>query len=244
MAMIDGYTKNGNFEEASLAFKKMVYEEVNADQHVFCSTLGACAGLKASSLGKSLHSFIVKLGFESEIFVGNAHRHVLESGRFGEDAVRIFEQMTYKGVKPNEITVVNILRGCSHNGLVEEGLEYFNSMGKVYGVAPRLEHYSCVIDLLPSENEVSEMGNNEIEPRVVDELNDGEEGKATMKSVSMVDTRGVNDWFSVNSDAVHCCGGGRQMRTMMHTCAASRAVPNPRVQSVKRDRIADPRVKT
>ncbi|KAF9615254.1 hypothetical protein IFM89_022551 [Coptis chinensis] len=26
MAMIDGYTKNGNFEEASLAFKKMVYE--------------------------------------------------------------------------------------------------------------------------------------------------------------------------------------------------------------------------
>ncbi|KAF9603391.1 hypothetical protein IFM89_035837 [Coptis chinensis] len=36
----------------------------------------------------------------------------------------------------------------SHNGLVEEGLEYFNSMGKVYGVAPRPEHYSCVIDLL------------------------------------------------------------------------------------------------
>ncbi|KAF9598750.1 hypothetical protein IFM89_031418 [Coptis chinensis] len=279
--MIDGYTKNGNFEEASLAFKKMVYEEVNVDHHVFCSTLGACAGLKASSLGKSLHSFIVKLGFELEIFVGNAltnmyskvgdlesasrvletnsecrnvvsctslidgyvekdqidkalsvflelkrqgiepneftfstlikacanqaaleqgaqlHAQVIKShlekdpfvssvlvdmygkcglidssvqvfdrvkdptgiawnslvGVFaqhglGRDAVRIFEQMTCKGVKPNEITFVNILRGCSHNGLVEEGLEYFNSMGKVYGVAPRPEHYSCVIDLL------------------------------------------------------------------------------------------------
>ncbi|KAF9593344.1 hypothetical protein IFM89_021748 [Coptis chinensis] len=31
------------------------------------------------------------------------------------------------------------------------------------------------------------------------------------KLVLMVDTRGVNDWYSVNLDADHCCGGGRQM---------------------------------
>ncbi|OVA06010.1 Pentatricopeptide repeat [Macleaya cordata] len=280
-AMIDGYTKNGNFNEALLAFKQMVDEGITIDQYVFCSTLGACAAMKNLALGKSLHSCIVKLGFVSDIFVGNALtdmyskagdmesasyvfgidsecRNVvsytslidgyvemeqiekalsvfvelkrqgiepneftfsslikacaghaaLEQGRalhaqvtktlfdkdpfvssilvdmygkcglfessiqvfdeirnptaiswnslvsvfaqhgLGEEAIRIFDKMICKGVKPNEITFVSLLIGCSHNGLIEEGLNFFYSMEKTYGVKPRAEHYSCVIDLL------------------------------------------------------------------------------------------------
>lgn len=32
-------------------------------------------------------------------------------------------------------------------GLVEEGREHFESMGKVYGIEPQLEHYGCMVDL-------------------------------------------------------------------------------------------------
>ncbi|KAF9615255.1 hypothetical protein IFM89_022552 [Coptis chinensis] len=166
--------------------------------------------------------------------------------------------MAYKGVKSYKITVVNILRGCSHNGLVEEGLEYFNSMGKVYGVAPRPEHYSCVIDLLASENEVSEMGNDEIEPRAVDDLNAGEEGKATMGR-AVPDSRVQifkRDRIRGPSCPNNVCGAGRavpghRVQSLKwdrirepscpnNVCGAGRAVPDPRVQSLKWDRIRGP----
>ncbi|KAI3954555.1 hypothetical protein MKX01_005390 [Papaver californicum] len=71
-SMIDGYTKNGNFDEAFCTFKSMVDEGIAIDQHVFCSTLGACAALENLKLGKSLHSCIVKGGFVSDVIVGNA----------------------------------------------------------------------------------------------------------------------------------------------------------------------------
>ncbi|KAF8397892.1 hypothetical protein HHK36_016817 [Tetracentron sinense] len=288
-AMIDGYAKNGNFEEALLAFKKMILEEMAIDQHVFCSTLSACGALKACKFGKSLHSCIVKLGFESDIYVGNAltdmyskagdmesascvfgidsecrnivsctslidgyvetdqienalstfielrrqgiepneftfsslikacaNQAALEQGTLlhgqvikihldkdpfvssilvdmygkcglldhsirvfdeikepnefawnslvgvfsqhglGKDAMKIFGRMILRGVKPNEITFVSLLTGFSHAGLVEEGLDYFYSMDKTYGVVPRQEHYSCVIDLLSRAGRLKE----------------------------------------------------------------------------------------
>jgi pentatricopeptide repeat protein len=66
----------------------------------------------------------------------------------GKEALQIFEQMQDKGIKPNDITFVAVLSACSHVGLVDEGCHYFNSMTKDHGIAPRLDHYACVVDLL------------------------------------------------------------------------------------------------
>ncbi|XP_008794967.2 pentatricopeptide repeat-containing protein At1g32415, mitochondrial-like [Phoenix dactylifera] len=48
----------------------------------------------------------------------------------------------------NHNTFVAILTGCSHGGLVKEGLDYFHSMRKKYGIDPSLDHYICVVDML------------------------------------------------------------------------------------------------
>ncbi|GAB2221918.1 hypothetical protein Drorol1_Dr00013113 [Drosera rotundifolia] len=63
-------------------------------------------------------------------------------------ALEMFERMIGAGVKPNEITFVAVLSACSHVGLVSEGRKYFDSMQKEYGIAPRMEHYACMVDLL------------------------------------------------------------------------------------------------
>ncbi|KAL5545858.1 hypothetical protein UlMin_005545 [Ulmus minor] len=279
-AMIDGFAKNGEFEAALLAYKKMNKDEVVIDPHVLCTTLNACAAVKAHKFGKCLHSSVVKLGFESKLVLGNAlvdvyskagdmesaskvfeivseyknivsfsslisgyvemdrtdealdvfvelrrqgidpneftfssllkacanqaaleqgtqlHTQVVKLGidgdpcicsclvdmygkcglldhsirvfeetrnpteiawnsllnviaqhGLGKEAMRMFDKMVHI-VKPNEITFVSLLVGCSHAGLVEEGLNYFYNMEKTYGVVPREEHYNCVIDLL------------------------------------------------------------------------------------------------
>ncbi|CAN1285237.1 Pentatricopeptide repeat-containing protein At4g13650 [Linum perenne] len=66
----------------------------------------------------------------------------------GLEAVDHFENMKQTGALPNHVTFVGVLTACSHVGLVNEGLCYFESMSKEYGLVPKPEHYACVVDLL------------------------------------------------------------------------------------------------
>ena len=63
-------------------------------------------------------------------------------------SVQLFEEMLSKGVRPTSGTFVGILVACAHGGLVDKGLEYFESMQKLHGVMPQMKHYGCVVDLL------------------------------------------------------------------------------------------------
>lgn len=69
------------------------------------------------------------------------------NGRCAE-ALRIFDKMREDGVRPNDITLVGVLCACCHGGLVDEGRHHFESMQRAYSVVPRLQHYTCVVDLL------------------------------------------------------------------------------------------------
>jgi pentatricopeptide repeat protein len=44
------------------------------------------------------------------------------------------------------VTFVSLLSACSHVGLVDEGLHYFESI--VCGTSATVEHYTCMVDLL------------------------------------------------------------------------------------------------
>eukprot|EP01018_Ginkgo_biloba_P030288 Gb_21435 [translate_table: standard] len=66
----------------------------------------------------------------------------------GKDALSLFTRMQQLGLKPNHVTFVGILSACSHAGLVDEGWQYFNCMSKDYCITPKVEHYTCMVDLL------------------------------------------------------------------------------------------------
>ncbi|KAL2662835.1 hypothetical protein AAZV13_02G064600 [Glycine max] len=66
----------------------------------------------------------------------------------GFKALSLFEDMKQLGVLPNHVTFVGVLSACSHVGLVDEGIKYFQSMREVHGLVPKPEHYACVVDLL------------------------------------------------------------------------------------------------
>ncbi|KAF7123962.1 hypothetical protein RHSIM_Rhsim12G0004900 [Rhododendron simsii] len=65
----------------------------------------------------------------------------------GHAAIKLFEEMIRFQIKPDHVTMVAILSACSHSGLVTQGQMLFEKMLTVYGVIPRLEHYSCMVDL-------------------------------------------------------------------------------------------------
>lgn len=64
------------------------------------------------------------------------------------DALALLSEMKIHGLKPNLITALSVLSACSHGGLVEEGLFLFKELTENHGDELRLEHYSCLVDLL------------------------------------------------------------------------------------------------
>jgi pentatricopeptide repeat protein len=77
------------------------------------------------------------------ILISSFARH----GRF-QEAKETIDEMIRLGVKPDHVTFVSLLSACSHGGLVDKGLEYFEIMSKEFGVTAGIEHCVCIIDLL------------------------------------------------------------------------------------------------
>ena len=72
------------------------------------------------------------------------------------DAVEHFEAMRREGFKPDAVTFTGVLTACSHGGLTDEGLRYYDLMRAEYGIAARMEHYGCVVDLLGRSGRLEE----------------------------------------------------------------------------------------
>ncbi|KAF8391201.1 hypothetical protein HHK36_023503 [Tetracentron sinense] len=66
----------------------------------------------------------------------------------GQEAIELFERMEREGLEPNDVTFLSLLYACSHSGLKERATEFFELMLDKYRVKPRVEHYTCMVDLL------------------------------------------------------------------------------------------------
>jgi pentatricopeptide repeat protein len=66
----------------------------------------------------------------------------------GKEVIKNFEWMCEEGVQPDDITFICLLSACSHAGLVVEGLCCYASMSTIHKISAKLEHYTCVVDLL------------------------------------------------------------------------------------------------
>ncbi|GAV63901.1 PPR domain-containing protein/PPR_2 domain-containing protein/Cupin_8 domain-containing protein/DYW_deaminase domain-containing protein, partial [Cephalotus follicularis] len=75
---------------------------------------------------------------------------------YAKRALHYFSEMLKTGVTPRDITFTAVLSACSHGGLIERGLEIFESIKRDYGIEPRLEHYGCVVDLLGRAGKLAE----------------------------------------------------------------------------------------
>ncbi|KAJ8774016.1 hypothetical protein K2173_009447 [Erythroxylum novogranatense] len=74
----------------------------------------------------------------------------------GRAAVDLFMEMENGLVEPNDITFLCVLSACSHSGLVEEGLQLFNSMKDNYSLKPSMDHYGAMVDLLGRSGRLNE----------------------------------------------------------------------------------------
>eukprot|EP01018_Ginkgo_biloba_P011239 Gb_08863 [translate_table: standard] len=122
--MIRGYAGNGPFDEALTLYYQMQQAGIQPDNFTFPFVLKACASLSALQEGKEIHYHIVRSGFESDVFVGNALIGMYSKcGSIGM-ARQLFEKMP----KRNVVSWNVVIAGYCQNGLPSEALTLFHQM--------------------------------------------------------------------------------------------------------------------
>ncbi|KAJ4977131.1 hypothetical protein NE237_002237 [Protea cynaroides] len=86
---------------------------------------------------------------EKTVFTWNAMLVGYGTHGLGREVVELFRLMRKENeVQPDSITFMAVISGCSHGGLVDEGLSIFEEMiSAENGVEPDIEHHGCVVDL-------------------------------------------------------------------------------------------------
>ncbi|XP_034705703.1 putative pentatricopeptide repeat-containing protein At2g01510 [Vitis riparia] len=123
-AMISAYVQKGFYEEGLQLFNKMRQASVIADQATFATLLRASASIASLSLGKQLHSFIIKSGFMSNVFSGSALLDVYAKCGSIKDAVQTFQEMPDRNI----VSWNAMISAYAQNGEAEATLKSFKEM--------------------------------------------------------------------------------------------------------------------
>ncbi|KAL0422938.1 UNVERIFIED_CONTAM: Pentatricopeptide repeat-containing protein, chloroplastic [Sesamum latifolium] len=91
--MIRGLVDSGLFAEAIELYFRMQTEGIKADNFTFPFVIKACAGVFGLKEGQKVHSTIIKLGFDVDIYICNALIVMYAKVGCIEDAEKVFECM-------------------------------------------------------------------------------------------------------------------------------------------------------
>ncbi|KAJ7964441.1 Pentatricopeptide repeat-containing protein [Quillaja saponaria] len=113
------------------------------DMYAKCGAINYCCIVFNKMQSKDLTSWNTMLAG----YANNGHM---------KEALTLYDKMVKSGIKPDGITFIALLSGCSHSGLTEEGKRLFKTMKKEYGLFPSLEHYACLVDILGRAGKIKE----------------------------------------------------------------------------------------
>eukprot|EP01018_Ginkgo_biloba_P034994 Gb_38301 [translate_table: standard] len=140
--MIRGYTMNGFYEKALILYNQMQRAGVQPDNFTFPFVLKACAEQSALQEGKEIHDDIVRIGFESDVFVGNSLIAMYAKCGCVEDARCVFDKMFQRDV----VSWSAMIAAYAQNGHAHEALTIFCHM-QMAGMKPNTV---TMVSLLPA----------------------------------------------------------------------------------------------
>lgn len=176
--MISGFTHCGMPDEAISVYREMRTSIDKSSTVTMLNLIEACALSAELRRSNWAHGIAITMGLTSHVVLGTAILDmyskcgaIFESRRVFDqismknlvswsaiisayglnglphDALLLFSEMKARGFKPNSVTTLSVLSACCHSGLVDEGLSVFIDLAND-GAEMKLEHYSCLVDLL------------------------------------------------------------------------------------------------
>ncbi|XP_068643628.1 uncharacterized protein [Aristolochia californica] len=150
--IIGAYEQNGLGFETFRRCREMAVAEFGPTQFFFASCISTCFGLAALDVGRQFHSLMIKAGFVGDVYVGSSvvdmyAKGLTQHGR-ADNAIQIFNELAKTKTDPNKTTFIYLFTACSHVGLLEESMFFFDMLCNNYKMEPESEPYCCLVDVL------------------------------------------------------------------------------------------------
>ncbi|KAF9597355.1 hypothetical protein IFM89_017258 [Coptis chinensis] len=122
---IRGYSESSKLEQTILLYKIMLRNgETKPDNYTFPFVLKACAQLAFVQLGFEILGHVLKLGFDSNIYIYNAVLHMLVSCGEVELAGNLFDESCLRDL----VSWNTVINGYVRSGRGNEALRVFGEM--------------------------------------------------------------------------------------------------------------------
>ncbi|XP_024533675.1 pentatricopeptide repeat-containing protein At4g02750-like [Selaginella moellendorffii] len=143
-AIFDACAALGLFPQGKLLHASFAGSGIESD-HVVGTSLVAMYG-RCGNLGRARELFDAMpykniLTWTSMVGAYAQHGH-------GRDALGLFHAMALHGEAPDDIVFKNVIYACGQAGVFAQVWKYFQSIQGDHGIAPGMEHYKIMIDLL------------------------------------------------------------------------------------------------
>ncbi|MCL7029531.1 hypothetical protein MKW94_025631 [Papaver nudicaule] len=170
---MDGFCNEGNVKEAMRVLNLLYQQGIDIGLPRYCQLMKVIGEVGAKEEATLIHNHLMKTELHSEITVQNKVLEMyLKCGlRFGtmparnltswdtmivglaengcgEDAIDVFSEFKESGGTPDGQMFLGVLYACSTLCDINEGMLHFESMSKVYGIAPSMDHYVGVVKML------------------------------------------------------------------------------------------------
>ncbi|CAK9155075.1 unnamed protein product [Ilex paraguariensis] len=130
-AMITGYAQSGDGEKALKMFSDMHFSGMRPSEFTLVGVLNACSDVGATVEGKQLHGYLIKLGFESQIYIITALVDMYaKCGNVG-DARKGFDYLQ----EPDIVLWTSMIGGYVQNGENEIAMSLYCRM-QMEGMVP------------------------------------------------------------------------------------------------------------
>ncbi|CAI0543470.1 unnamed protein product [Linum tenue] len=130
-SVIAGCVQNGMFDEGLRLFRQMLKDNVIPGSVSFSSIMPACAHLTTLNLGKQLHGYIMRCGFDDNVFISSSLVDMYAKCGHIRTAGWIFD-----GIKGRDmVSWTAMIMGCALHGYAEDAISLFEQM-KLEGIRP------------------------------------------------------------------------------------------------------------
>ncbi|KAE9620410.1 hypothetical protein Lal_00019019 [Lupinus albus] len=122
--LIAGYAQNGFMEKSLALFSEMIENGIGCNEHTLASVLSACSGLKWLKLGKCVHAWVLKNGYNSNQFINSAIVDLYCKCGKNRCAESVYEGIRIK----SPFAAASLISGYSSQGNMAEAQRLFDSL--------------------------------------------------------------------------------------------------------------------
>ncbi|XP_020206183.1 putative pentatricopeptide repeat-containing protein At3g01580 [Cajanus cajan] len=124
-SIVTGYEQNGSPELALAFFSRMVLlEQISPDPVTLVSAASACAQLSDFNLGRSIHGFVKRRGFDTKLCLANSMLNLYGKTGSIKSAANLFREMPNKDI----ISWSSMIACYADNGAETNALNLYNEM--------------------------------------------------------------------------------------------------------------------